>query len=88
MPLSVVAIRYACIVSFFARLLNSRLIQPLVMQETIQEKTTIEEFFEPFEIQWLLAYIYFPCKHSNHLNSFPGLGQFFATSSFRHIIVG
>lgn len=23
---------------------------------------TIEEFFEPFEIQWLLEYIYFPCK--------------------------
>ncbi|KAJ0116885.1 hypothetical protein J7T55_010036 [Diaporthe amygdali] len=29
-------------------------------KETIQEKTTIKEFFEPFEIQWLMSYIYFP----------------------------
>ncbi|KAH8757254.1 hypothetical protein F5883DRAFT_683943 [Diaporthe sp. PMI_573] len=28
--------------------------------ETAEEKITIEEFFQPFEIQWLLAYIYFP----------------------------
>ncbi|KAG6358053.1 hypothetical protein INS49_013937 [Diaporthe citri] len=29
-------------------------------KETVQEKIAIEEFFEPFEIQWLLSYIYFP----------------------------
>ncbi|KAG8157731.1 hypothetical protein KVR01_012393 [Diaporthe batatas] len=29
-------------------------------QESTQEKITIEGLFEPFEIQWLLAYIYFP----------------------------
>ncbi|KAK7700354.1 hypothetical protein SLS64_010962 [Diaporthe eres] len=29
-------------------------------KETVKEKITIEEFFEPFEIQWLLSYIYFP----------------------------
>lgn len=34
----------------------------MVSKEAIQEKTTIEEF-EPFEIQWLLSYIYFPRKH-------------------------
>lgn len=34
----------------------------IILQETLQEKITIQEFFEPFEIQWLLAYIYFPRK--------------------------
>ncbi|KKY31155.1 putative btb poz domain-containing protein [Diaporthe ampelina] len=29
-------------------------------KEAVQQRTTIKEFFEPFEIQWLLAYIYFP----------------------------
>lgn len=35
---------------------------PILLQESVQEKITIEEFFQPFEIQWLLEYIYFPCK--------------------------
>lgn len=39
-----------------------------ILQEAVQEKITIEEFFEPFEIQWLLAYIYFHCKHIDTLD--------------------
>lgn len=39
-----------------------------ILQETAQEKITIEEFFEPFEVQWLLSYIYFPCKRTNRPN--------------------
>lgn len=39
-----------------------------IFQETVQEKITIEEFFEPFEVQWLLSYIYFPCKRTNRPN--------------------
>lgn len=42
-----------------------------ILQESVQEKITIEEFFEPFEIQWLLSYIYFPCKLINRLNLLP-----------------
>lgn len=34
----------------------------MILQEAVQERITIQEFFEPFEIQWLLAYIYFPRK--------------------------
>lgn len=40
----------------------------IILQEAVQEKITIKEFFEPFEIQWLLAYIYFPCKRIDLLD--------------------
>lgn len=45
-----------------------------ILQESIQEKITIEEFFEPFEIQWLLSYIYFPRKLINRPNLLPESG--------------
>lgn len=45
-----------------------------ILQETVEEKITIEEFFEPFEIQWLLSYIYFPRKRKNRPNPYPYLG--------------
>lgn len=44
--------------------------ESMKLKETVQEKITIKEFFEPFEIQWLLAYIYFPCKHIDHPDLF------------------
>lgn len=34
----------------------------IIQQETVEEKIIIQELFERFEIQWLLAYIYFPRK--------------------------
>lgn len=48
-------------------------------KESVQEKITIEELFEPFEIQWLLSYIYFPRKPINRPNLLPesGLSSFF-----------
>lgn len=78
MPLLVVASRYGSLLKR-SDVVNTNAIT--VLQEAVQEKITIEEFFEPFEIQWLLSYIYFPRKLINRPNLLPDSGY----SSFSRI---